>query len=349
MPVSRRLVLAAGGAGALGLRAAAGAISTDAQDWAEFRQRFLLPEGRVVDTGNRNVSHSEGQGWALLAAVRADDEPSFNRLYAWTLSNLRRPSDSLHAWRWVPDSAPPVTDANNASDGDLFIAWALVEAAEKWHKPELMRRGLAIAQDIQRACFVNVGPRWVFLPGAYGFQNSTRVVVNLSYYALPALQKLGTLIRDPAWVRVEADGLALMREARFGRWQLPPDWLQLDRQTGRPSLAQNWPPRFSFDAVRIPLYLAWGGSARHPVVEASAQFFMHLGGRPIPAWTNLLTDQLAPYAANVGIASVAHLAVAAREGRGDPAVLPSLRAATDYYSAALAMLARMVWRDLTMG
>lgn len=302
-----------------------------------------------MDTGNRNVSHSEGQGWALLAALRADDPASFNRILAWTLANLRRPSDSLHAWRWVPDSTPPVTDTNNATDGDLFIAWALVEAAEKWNQPDFMRRGLAIARDLQRACFVNLGRRWFFLPGAYGFRNANRIVINLSYYALPAFHALGRATRDPAWARVEADGLALMNEARFGRWSLPPDWLELELATERAALARNWPPRFSFDAVRVPLYLCWGGSARHPIVESCVNFFMHANGRPIPAWTDFRGDQLAPYPANAGIASVAQLARAAREGRGSPTVMPALRSATDYYSAALAMLARMAWRDLRLG
>jgi endoglucanase len=347
MPVTRRKALVGGAVGALAWPALA--VGSDEQDWAEFRQRFLLPEGRVVDTGNRNVSHSEGQGWAMLAAVRANDQPSFNRILSWTLANLRRPSDSLHAWRWSPDSTPPVTDLNNASDGDLFIAWALVEAAERWNQPELMRRGLAIARDLQRACFFNLGRRWFFLPGAYGFRNPNRIVLNLSYYALPAFHALGRLTRDPVWARVEADGLALLGEARYGRWGLPPDWLEIDLLNERLAVARNWPPRFSFDAVRIPLYLCWGGSARHVAVQSSVEFWMQMDGRPIPAWTDFRGDQIAPYPANAGIASVAQLCRAAREGRGNPALMPRLAAATDYYAAALAMLARMVWRDLRLG
>ena len=30
------------------------------EDWQAFERRFVLPEGRVVDNGNRNISHSEG-------------------------------------------------------------------------------------------------------------------------------------------------------------------------------------------------------------------------------------------------------------------------------------------------
>ena len=43
------------------------------QDWLAFRHQFITPEGRVIDTGNGNASHSEGQGWGLMGAQAADD------------------------------------------------------------------------------------------------------------------------------------------------------------------------------------------------------------------------------------------------------------------------------------
>ena len=38
-------------------------------DWAAYRDRFVLADGRVVDDGNGGISHSEGQGYGLLLAV----------------------------------------------------------------------------------------------------------------------------------------------------------------------------------------------------------------------------------------------------------------------------------------
>lgn len=342
--------------GAAGALATAGAVGiaqgnqagSDAEDWNVFRNRFLAPDGRVVDTGNRNVSHSEGQGYGLYAAVRADDRQAFQRILTWTLTSLKRPNDNLFAWRFAPDGTPPVTDLNNASDGDLMIAWALVEAGRKWRHPDYIQRGLAIARDLQRLCFLNLGRRWLLLPGAYGFRAANRVVVNLSYYVLPALQELGRELRDATWTRVEMDALALLEEARFGQWQLPPDWLEIQADNGALRIARNWPPRFSFDAVRIPLNLCWGGSGAHAVVRACADFWTHRGpGAPMPAWTELPSNVLAPYPANPGIRAVALLSKALRDGAGARAVLPRVaQAQGEYYSAALVMLARMAWRDL---
>ncbi len=322
-------------------------IGTPQDDWAEFRRRYLLPEGRVVDTGNRNVSHSEGQGYALLAAVRADDQGSFGRMLGWTLANLKRREDNLFSWRYQPDQQPNVTDPNNASDGDLFIAWALLEASARWGSADYRRRAISIARDLLRSCAVQVQGRWVLLPGAYGFQGRARTVLNLSYCAFPALRALGREVGDPVWGRIEADGLALLAQARFGRYGLPPDWLEL-RPNGDIAPAEGWPARFSFDAVRIPLNVVWAGQTDHPCVHAAIGFWADPDHRAMPAWTDLRSGHPAPYPAHSGIVAVARLSIAAVLARGDAGVMPRIGAAPDYYAAALTMLSRMAWRDLQL-
>lgn len=329
MTARRRGML--GGAAALALAGVLPAGAAIEQDWRAFERRFVLPEGRVVDTGNRNVSHSEGQGYGLLGAVRADDQQSFERILNWTMSQLRRPADALFAWRWQPDSSPNVTDLNNASDGDIHIAWALLMASERWSSSTYRRIGQAITRDLLRRCIVNVGTRWVLLPGAYGFESPQRTVVNLSYYAFAALRVLARHVPDPVWSRLEQDALALLRDSQFGMWQLPPDWLELPRDGGRPRLAQGWPPRFSFDAVRIPLNLCWAGLAGEAAVGAAAAYWFSRMHRQIPAWTDLLTNVVAPYPAAPGTVAIARLTVAAMAGRGDIDILPSVAGAADYY------------------
>ena len=42
--------------------------------WAAYKTRFFQPEGRIVDTGNGGVSHSEGQGYGLLLAASMENE-----------------------------------------------------------------------------------------------------------------------------------------------------------------------------------------------------------------------------------------------------------------------------------
>ena len=99
-------------------------------DWDTFKQGFVEADGRVVDTGQARISHSEGQGFAMVFATHYDDRPTFERLWQWTQRNLQVRDDALLAWRW--ESQRGVTDRNNATDGDLLVAWALVRASEKW-------------------------------------------------------------------------------------------------------------------------------------------------------------------------------------------------------------------------
>ena len=102
----------------------------------------------MVDTGNGGITHSEGQGWAMLFALQAGDRTRFERIADWTRENLRRTSDGLHAWRGKGSDGSE--DLNNATDGDLFIATALILAGEQWGRPEWRVGGLATAQGILR-------------------------------------------------------------------------------------------------------------------------------------------------------------------------------------------------------
>lgn len=326
-------------AGGLGGQAAArDAAPTEASEWALFKQRFLTAEGRVVDTGNGGISHSEGQGWALMAALRADDRAAFDLVLRWTRGALRRPADHLTAWKFRPGIG--VEDFNNATDGDIFIAASLIEAGARWADSRLGALGLAIARDILRLLVRRVGALTLLLPGARGFERQGFVVVNPSYYAFPGLRVLARALPDPRWMPVMADGLAVLRAARFGRWGLPPDWLAVGRQDGALSLPQAWPPRFSYDAVRVPLYLKWAGLGDEPACLAAAGFWSDPRHRAVPAWADLATDAVSPYAATAGIAAVARLV--ARSAAPDGSVV---RAASDYYGAALGMLALWGWRD----
>ena len=245
-----------------------------------------------------------------------------------------------------PD-ANPVEDGNNATDGDLFLAWALLEAGESWGVAEHVQTAQAIGRDILRLLVRNAGGMTVLLPGARGFERRDHVVLNPSYYCFPAIRRLAAAVPDPAWVRVASDGLTLLRSARFGRWGLPPDWLAVAKADRRLSLPNNWAPRFSYDAVRVPLYLGWAGLTMEPAVQAAASFWGDPAHRGLPAWTDLSTNATSPYEASPGIAAIASYA-AAMAGRptrlvanggagGDP--MP------DYYSGALSALVSLARRE----
>jgi endo-1,4-beta-D-glucanase Y len=313
--------------------------------WQGFRERFLTPEGRIVDTGNENISHSEGQGWGLLFAAAAGDRPAFDSLLRFTRGALRRPADALHAWKWNPSTRPHVADPNNATDGDLYILWGLARGAARWHDRSLVEEAREIARDLLRLTMREVAGRRILLPGAQGFEHPDRVVVNPSYAVFPAWRVLRVLLPDPAWVRLEMDHLVLLRDARFGERQLPADWVDLPRNGGRLAPARQWPPRFSFDAVRVPLLLAWIGQPHHPAVRSAVAFWSNPGPSFIPAWVDLQDGTLAPFPASAGVLAIHRLLLALQRGeRRFPPVSPP--AEEDYYSAALRLLVLLAAVDL---
>ena len=95
------------------------------------------------------------------------------------------------AWRWLPESPVRVPDTNNASDGDLFRAWALLLASERFLVPEYRERAAAIAADLAARCIAE-GPdgTLLLLPAAEGFRTAEGVIVNPAYAMPLALEAL---------------------------------------------------------------------------------------------------------------------------------------------------------------
>lgn len=315
-------------------------------EWQVFKQRFLAIDGRIIDTGNGGVSHSEGQGWGLLFSVEFDDPRSFDLILSWTAAHLCRGSDALHAWRYEPGAAVPIRDWNNATDGDLFIACALGRAARRWGRPDLASAAGAIARDMLRLLVRDIGPRTVLLPGVEGFESTAGVTLNPSYYAFPMLNELAEMAPSPVWARLVADGVALIEAGRFGQWHLPPDWLLAGRD-GSLAPHPHWPPRFSYDAIRVPLYLVWSRLAEASVRQAFVSFWAAGTGNP-PAWVDLVTNARADYRAPPGMLAVAKTATSLPRLAGKvnfPSDFPQLCTSPDYYSAALILLSRLAWQE----
>ncbi|MFO1029215.1 MAG: glycosyl hydrolase family 8 [Acetobacteraceae bacterium] len=319
-------------------------VDTGRTDWISFRTRFINDDGRVVDTGNGGISHSEGQGLGMLFAEHFDDRPTFDLIHRWTRASLRRSNDALHVWRYRAGAAGSTADPNNATDGDLLIALALARAARRWNELDKARSAMAIATDISRLLIVRAGGMLLLLPGLFGFQTDAAITINPSYYIFTAFDALSHLMPSADWITLRHSGQSIINDARFGRWLLPSDWLQISRSSSDIMPAPGWPPRCSYDAIRVPLYLIWAGLSS-PAIASFAAFYAPRNGAPPPAWVNLQTGEEAPYAAPAGMMAVARIAAAAAAGVSGPVALPSVADAPDYYSAALVLLSKIAWRE----
>ncbi|MBV1705911.1 MAG: cellulase [Hyphomicrobiales bacterium] len=231
------------------------------QAWAAYKSRFITADGRVIDTANGNISHSEGQGYGMLLAVAANDRATFDRIFGWTRANLMVRPDALMAWRFDPDKRPGISDTNNATDGDVLVAWALSEASRFWRDPAYSVEANRIAAAIAGEVMVKSSPfgPWL-LPAVRGFnapKQGGASILNLSYFVFPAFERLQKMAPEGNWQRLVDSGLALLRSSRFGPAHLPAEWESIKGDKLAP--APGFPAEFAYNALRIPLYMAFAG------------------------------------------------------------------------------------------
>jgi endoglucanase len=224
-------------------------------EWQAYLDAFVRDDGRVVDTANGNISHSESQGYGLLLSVLAQDRVAFERIWSFTRTELMIRDDGLAAWRWDPETTPHVTDINNATDGDILIAYALALAGTSWGDAQNVEQATIIARTVGTTLLAEAQGLTVILPGASGFSAGDQAdgpVANPSYWVFEAFPVLAALTPEIDWMDVHADGLTLID--RLTADGMPPaDWVSLRGEV--PAPAQEFAPEFGYNNVRVPLYL----------------------------------------------------------------------------------------------
>ncbi len=308
------------------------AFSAHSQDsnWVLFKQNYLSQDGRIVDHENGDISHSEGQGYGMLLAVINDDPATFEKMWRWTRNTLLRPSLWLFSWRYDPKERK-VTDENNASDGDTLIAWALLLAGNKWHDQSYLTASESIQDAIINCLIIQQDSRYLLLPGLSGFTKDEGVIINPSYFVFPAWESFWNHRHNDVWLKLKASSLNLITKAHFGKTQLPSDWIFV-KNNGEVMPAEKWPARFSYDAIRIPLYLSLSDTQQHSM-ENFRHYWAGYARSATPAWVSVSGEERASYVMSGGILAVRDLTM------GDYQQMDTtVRADEGYYLSALHML-----------
>ena len=306
-------------------------------EWAAYRAKFVSADGRVIDNANGDVSHSEGQGYGLLLALSAGDAAAFDTIWRWTAGHLQKRSDALFAWKWDPRDGKAV-DLNNASDGDVLIAWALAKAAKRFARQEYEAEARRVVRALAAKVVVAHGKDVLLLPGAAGFgagDQPAGPVVNLSYWVFAAFPDLAPLAPQADWAGLRQSGLRLLDASRFGPRRLPSDWIALGGTS--PAPAARFPAQFGYDGIRIPLYLAQDPGVPR---ETLARFAALDGPGPLaggPAVIDTGTGAIRQPMPGSGYRMVYALARCATSGDTIPPQLLSTRD-TDYYPETLRLL-----------
>lgn len=252
------LVAAAAAVAACPARAAAIACGTPWRDWHAFVQRHVQDDGRVIDFSYPDQrSTSESQSYALFFALVDNNPVLFDRVLAWTRRHLcgGRPDLNLPAWLWgrAGDGQWRVLDGNTASDGELWIAYALLEAGRLWNRPGLVQAGRQVLGLMRGAEVVELpgfGP--MLLPGNRGFVQRDRWILNPCYLPLFVLRRFALVEPRGPWARLAERSVAMLRAA--SPHGFAPDWIAWNGEAfvadpGKGAVG-------SYDAIRCYL---WAG------------------------------------------------------------------------------------------
>jgi len=249
-------------------------------DWDHFKQSTLSADGRVIDASTpQQITVSEGQAYALFFALVANDRPTFDRVLNWTQNNLAQGDLTKHlpAWQWGRREAKGneqaswgVLDSNPASDADIWIAYALLEAGRLWHERSYTALGTVLARAIvAQETAVLPGLGRTVLPGPVGFHPQDDAWrLNPSYVPLQVMQQLAnTLPQQTEWKSMLDSSRRLVTDtAPHG---FSPDWVVYRSDKGFGPDAQT-KAESAYNAIRVYLWagmLAADAPARSSVLD----------------------------------------------------------------------------------
>ena len=126
------------------------------QQWLKGYVVRQKDQAYVKTTNNKkkDVVLSESQGYGMVIAVEAAKQRNaslkdFERLYNYYLAH-RMKNTQLMSWRQTVKNGIVKAETNNATDGDLYIAYALIQAAKLWPQKAAVynAQAKAILKDI---------------------------------------------------------------------------------------------------------------------------------------------------------------------------------------------------------
>lgn len=231
-----------------------------ATDWAAFAARHIQPDGRVIDFNTaQQQSTSEGQSYALFFALVHNDRDTFARVLAWTEANLAGGSlaKQLPAWQWgrKPEGGWGVLDPNAASDSDLWIAYALMEAGRLWNDNRYRTLGRSLLALAVRDDVISLpGLGRMLLPWPKSVASGPLWRLNPSYMPLQLLRYFQQADPSGPWHEVTDNTLRMFGSVTPKGFA--PDWCAWSQDARAFVADPQKGVTGSYDAIRVYL---WAG------------------------------------------------------------------------------------------
>lgn len=283
------------------------------------------PAAYVLDVGNADV-RSEGMSYGMMIAVQMGRQAEFNALWNWAATHMRYASGPRQGYfRWQCQPKGCDKDTVPASDGEAYVATALLMASSRWGdglglydygaqaralldtmlNKERMNGGVV---DGVRSMFSARHGQVVFVPigDAADFSDPS--------YHLPAFYELWAQrapVEDrPRWAEIARISRAYFSRAAHPRTGLTPDYAEFD---GRPHVHEGHED-FRYDAFRTAVNWsvdqAWWG--RNPAAAGLSQKLLgFFASQPTQPYPHLYTLDGKPLNSEPSTGLIASNAVAA--------------------------------------
>ena len=204
--------------------------------WNAYANRFIDEQGRVIDRNAGDRTTSEGQSYAMFFALADDDRARFDRLLAWTQTNLADGNLAAHlpGWLWgrAPSGEWKLLDAGSAADADCWMAYTLVEAGRLWNNQAYASLGRQMMTRIAKqevADIPDFGP--MLMPGAKEqFVHGDKWTLNPSYVPLFLFKRFDAIDPQGPWGAIALNIPPLLRES--SRRGFAMDWVNYQTDTG---------------------------------------------------------------------------------------------------------------------
>ena len=238
-----------------------------------FYKYTYIKDGRVISWDEKGITTSEGQSYAMLRAVWANDHPTFEQVYQWTKTHLMVRGDWLFAWKWKHDN-------NSATDADTDIALALLLAWEKFSMPQYRDDALQIMNDIWRKEVIKINDSYFLTAGDWAPREKFPAI-HVGYLAPYAYELFAQVDHRHPWKELVDSSYKILEWLYFDQGlAVPPQVIFIRKDSGQFFIKKSNDSRhrlFSYDAFpiywRIALDYQWHGRNNGKLRECMLAFF----------------------------------------------------------------------------
>jgi endo-1,4-beta-D-glucanase Y len=238
------------------------------KSWQYYKTKFMAENSSHVVSNTYGGTISEGQSYALMKSFWMNDPETFQHVWRWTQTHMKRPNDNLIGWRWGGENPASLIETENATDADQDIAYVLLLAGKKWDRPDYFQDGLALTKDIWRYNVSHLHDRYFLKPGTWsGFKLNNQLALNPSYMAPYVYQTFAQYDEEHAdgWKQLAEDTYETLEAcSNLSKVNLAPNWCAISTEAEPSTHGKKRPLKvyfsdvqgagardFSYDAFRV--------------------------------------------------------------------------------------------------